>query len=417
MVKETEFYDRLGVPPDAKVDEIKKAYRKLAVKYHPDKNPGNTEAAEKFKEISEAYECISDEKKRETYDRFGKEGMDRGGMHSAEDIFSSFFGGPFSNFFGGGRQGPRKGDDIVHELTVSLEDLYKGKTTKLAVTRNVICTTCSGSGTKSGVSAGKCKGCDGRGIKLIVRQLGPGMIQQMQTTCPDCGGKGESIKEADKCANCQGKKVVKEKKVLQVHIETGMKHGQKVTYGGEADEAPGLEPGDVVFVVVEKKHDTFKRNGSDLVMEYNISLVEALTGVACTIKHLDDRVLLLKTDKGDVITPGEIRMIAGEGMPIHKRPYEKGNLYIKFNVEFPKPGFFKEAQTKDLERLLPPRKNQPPKETSDMEKVSLQKVGDFQQNMRESAQREYQQRAGEAYDEDGEEGHPGGGQRVQCAQQ
>jgi len=305
MVKETELYDRLGVSPQASGEDIKKAYRKMAIKYHPDKNPNNPEAEAKFKEISEAYEVLSDENKRQMYDKYGKEALKEGTGHSAHDIFEQFFGGGFGNFFGGGPRGPKKTEDIVHELQVTLEDLYKGKTTKLSVTRNIICSSCSGSGTKSGANVGKCKGCDGKGIRVIIKQLGPGMIQQMQTVCPECGGKGEQIKDEDKCNLCKGKKVVKDKKVLTVYVDKGMKHGQKIVFSGESDEAPGMEPGDIAFVLVEKKHDIFKRNGNDLYMEATIPLLEALGGYTFTIKQLDDRILLIKSEKGDIITPGK----------------------------------------------------------------------------------------------------------------
>jgi len=413
MVKETEFYDRLGVTPDAKVDDVKKAYKKMAIKYHPDKNPNNPEAVEKFKEVSEAYEVLADENKRQMYDKYGKEGLREGGFgaHSAHDIFEQFFGGGgggFSSFFGGGgRGGPRRTEDIAHELQVSLEDLYKGKTSKLSVTRNVICSTCTGNGTKSGGSSAKCKTCDGRGIRLIIKQLGPGMIQQMQTVCGDCGGKGEVIKEEDKCKECKGKKVIKEKKVLNVYVEKGMRHGQKVVFSGESDEAPGMEPGDVIFVLVEKKHDLFKRQGNDLFMEVSIPLIEALGGFQLHIKHLDDRVLLVKSEKGEVINPGDVRMIGGEGMPIHKKPYEKGNLYITFTVEFPKHGSLQPNQLQQLEKLLPPRRQLPKVEVT--EEAELTKV-----NLNE--QRSRGARRPSSDDEDDEEGGQGRG-GVQCAQQ
>jgi len=405
MVKETEFYERLGVSPDAGVSEIKKAYKKMAVKYHPDKNPNNPTASEKFKEVGEAYEVLSDDKKRKLYDQYGKEGVREGGHASAEDIFAQFFGGGgFSSFFGGGHRGPQKGDDIVHELSCSLEDLYKGKQTKLAVTRNVLCKKCSGTGTKSGASSGKCKTCDGRGIRVVVKQLGPGMVQQMQTICNDCGGKGETIKDEDKCKDCKGKKVVKEKKILQVYIDRGMRHEQKIVFSGEADEAPGLEAGDIIFLISEKKHDIFKRHGDDLIMEYSIPLIEALGGTQFMINHLDDRKILFKTKKGDVITPGEIRMVPEEGMPIHKR-MEKGNLYIKFNVEFPKANTLTPKQLKSLEESLPPR-HTPPKVTGDVDEYTLDKVPE--------GKRGQQQRRRETYEEDEDGPH---GQRVQCAQQ
>jgi len=411
MVKETEFYERLGVPATSSVEDIKKAYKKLAIKYHPDKNPNNPQATETFKEISEAYEVLSDDKKRQTYDKYGKDALKEGGFsaHSAEDIFAQFFGGasPFSSFFGGGgRGGPRKGENIVHELQVTLEDLYKGKTSKLAVMRNVICKKCEGSGAKAGVDAGQCKSCDGRGVKVIIKQMGP-MIQQMQTVCPECGGKGETIKEEDKCKECKGKKVVKEKKILQVFIDPGMTHGQKIVLAGEADEAPGMEPGDITFVVTEKKHDVFKRAGSDLTMEYTLTLTEALCGFAFTIKHLDDRVLYIKSEKGDVIKPGDARSIQGEGMPTHKRPFEKGNLYITFVIEFPKPGFLKDnKQIEQLEAILGARRPAP-KLTDEMEEASLAKVS--AQDQKKQKQRQM--------DEDEEENGQGGGQRVQCEHQ
>jgi len=415
-VKETEFYERLEVSPTADVNDIKKAYKKLAIKYHPDKNPNNPAATEKFKEISEAYEVLSDEKKRAQYDKFGKDAIkEGGGFHSAADIFASFFGGasPFSSFFGGGgRQGPRKGENIVHELQVSLEDLYKGKTSKLSVMRNVVCNKCEGSGTKPGVAPGTCKSCDGKGVKIIIKQMGP-MIQQMQTVCPDCQGKGEQIKEDDKCKNCKGKKVTKEKKILQVYVDPGMVHGQKIVFSGEADEAPGMEAGDIIFVISEKKHDVFKRSGNDLFMEYNLPLVEALAGFSFTIKHLDDRVLYIKSEKGDIVKPGDIRAIPGEGMPTHKKPFEKGSLYIQFNIEFPKPGFLTEKQIPQLEAILGPRRA-PPKQVAEMEEVVLGKVS--VQDQRKQKQQQ-QRNTPMSMDEDDENGHSGGGQRVQCEHQ
>jgi len=411
MVKETEFYDRLEVSPDVKTEDIRKAYKKLAIKYHPDKNPDNPAAVEKFKEISEAYEVLSDEKKREMYDRYGKDALKEGGFSNAEDIFSQFFGGPFSSFFGGGSRGPRKTEDIIHEINVSLEDLYKGKTSKLAVTRNVVCQKCTGTGTKPGAASGKCKTCEGRGIRLIVKQIGPGMIQQMQTVCNDCGGKGEIIKEEDQCKECKGKKVVKDKKVIQVPIEPGMRHGQKIAFSGEADEAPGFEPGDIVFVVTEKKHDLFKRNGNDLVMEYNLQLIEALAGFNLTIKHLDDRTLYIQSAKGEIIKQGDIRMIPNEGMPQHKNPFNKGNLYIHFNVEFPKPGSLTDKKLQQLEQILGPRKPAI-KLTEEMEPVDLKP---YEPSQQQRGGRGGRGRPSEVY-EDEDDDHQGG-QRVQCAQQ
>jgi len=416
MPKENEYYQRLGVEANASVDDIKKAYKKMAIKYHPDKNPNNPEAVEKFKELSEAYEVLSDEKKRQVYDKYGKDGLKEGGFnaHNAEDIFSQFFGGGFSSFFGGGgNRGPKRTENIVHELQVNLEDLYKGKTSKLAVQRNILCAKCSGSGAREGASSAKCKTCEGRGVRIIIKQMGP-MIQQMQTVCPDCQGKGETISEADKCKECKGKKVMKEKKVLQVYIEQGMTHGQKIVFSGEADEAPGAEPGDIIFVVVEKKHEVYTRKGMDLYLEKSIQLIEALAGFQFTLKHLDDRVLMIKSDKSEIIKPGDVRVIKDEGMPRHKSPFEKGSLYVKFNVEFPKPGFFNDSALQQLEKLLPPRPAAP-KLTGDVENVTLGKVTESDQRKSQSQHAHYAQHG--HMDEDGDDEEGQGGQRVQCAQQ
>jgi len=169
-----------------------------------------------------------------------------------------------------------------------------------------------------------------------------------------------------------------------------------------------MEPGDIVFVVVEKKHEVFKRNGNDLYMEITIPLVEALAGFAFTVNHLDDRVLLVKSEKGDVITPGETRVIPNEGMPKHKSPFEKGNLYLHFTIEFPKPGFLKEPQIQQLEKLLPPRRPAP-KTSSDMEEVTLTRVQVNDQRSKPTGRRPV---SSDDEDEDDQ-----GGQRVQCAQQ
>jgi len=235
------------------------------------------------------------------------------------------------------------------------------------------------------------------------------MIQQMQTVCTDCGGKGETIKEEDKCDVCKGKKVVKDKKILEVHIERGMREGQKITFAGESDQAPGIEPGDIIFVLKQKEHAHFKRNGADLFIEHKVTLMDALGGTTFTVTHLDDRVLVVKTEEGDVIKPGDVRVIPKEGMPIHKRPYEKGNLFIKFDVVFPEPNSFKPAQLQQLAAILPPRNPAPKykKGAEDVEEVTLSRVSNEHKANGEHGR-------GEAYDEDDENQQREG---VQCRQQ
>jgi DnaJ family protein A protein 2 len=443
MVKDTAFYDLLELKPDASVDEIKKAYRRKAMALHPDKvlflvhshqhlqcilmhedkvqsvfvareadynfqNPDNPAAAEKFKEVAQAYEVLSNEEKRQMYDKFGKEGMDGPGPGSAEDIFSAFFGGGMfgGGGRGGGRRGPVKGEDIAYQLPVSLDEFYNGKTTKMAVTRNILCEACKGKGSTKPDAVKQCGTCRGQGIRMVTRQIGPGMIQQMQVECSDCQGKGETVKESDKCQKCKAKKVIKEKKILDVHVEKGMRDGQKITFRGESDQAPGVEPGDIVFVLREKEHKDFKRQGDDLYMTKSVPLIEALGGTEFIIQHMDGRYLVVTSKRGDILKPGEERTIQGEGMPCFKNPFQKGNLHIKFDIVFPES--LSSEVVSQLSSLLPPRNKK-----DNIPKDAIVDEVDLSPKVAANAGGHRSQ----AYDSDDEEqaGGPGGG--VQCRQQ
>ncbi|KAF9578035.1 hypothetical protein BGW38_006395 [Lunasporangiospora selenospora] len=425
MRGDTKFYDILGVSPEASESEIKKAYRKLAMQYHPDKNP---DAGDKFKEISHAYETLSDPEAREMYDRYGEDGPGAGGFGfggggmTQEEMFEQMFGG--AGFFGGGPMGgmggmgggprggrnqPRRGEDIAHNLNVTLEDLYNGKTTKMSLEKNVICGPCHGKGGKAG-AVKKCGTCDGRGVKLVVRQVGPGMMQQMQVTCPSCDGQGETMREKDRCKKCKGAKVVNEKKVMEIFIEKGMRNGEKIPMKGEADQQPGIEPGDVVLVLQQKPHALLERRGVDLSCKITIPLIEALCGFSkILLTHLDGRGIHVEMPAGKVITPGQVKKIVGEGMPHYKRPIDKGDLYITFDVEFPKDDWTTIAAMKSLEALLPER-GPAPIEPELVDHCSLLD-GDLEDYGTQS-------HSGNAYDSDDsdDEGHGQGGPGVQCAQ-
>eukprot|EP00218_Dolichomastix_sp_CCMP3274_P010842 CAMPEP_0170133694 /NCGR_PEP_ID=MMETSP0033_2-20121228/1484_1 /TAXON_ID=195969 /ORGANISM="Dolichomastix tenuilepis, Strain CCMP3274" /LENGTH=362 /DNA_ID=CAMNT_0010369215 /DNA_START=30 /DNA_END=1115 /DNA_ORIENTATION=+ len=349
----TRFYDLLGVSKDADASELKKSYRKLAMKNHPDKGGD----PEKFKEITGAYEVLSDPEKRQIYDEYGeealKEGMGGGGGGGNPfDLFESLFGGnPFGGDprRGGGRGGRRKGEDVQHSLKVSLTELYSGTTKKLQLQKNILCPKCDGKGSKSGQNT-RCAGCQGQGVKVTLRQIAPGMVQQMQSVCPDCRGSGQMVSERDKCTQCRGNKVVQDKKILEVNVEPGMQHGQKITFQGEGDEAPDTIPGDIVFMLQQKEHATFKRKGADLFYEKELTLTESLCGFKFTITHLDDRQLLISSRDGDIVKPNSMKAVFDEGMPTWQRPFDKGRLFVLFKVKFPENGDLGDAEIAQLEK-------------------------------------------------------------------
>jgi len=368
-VADTELYDRLGVATDASSSEIKRAFHKLAMRYHPDKND-SPEAAEKFKEFNEAYEILSDPEKRQMYDRYGmdalREGGGGGGMGGMEDILGAFFGGGRQQ-----RRGPKKTKDIAQHLVVTLEELFNGTVKKMKLTKNVLCKDCSGSGSQDGKSY-TCKDCNGSGQVDIVRSMGFGM---MRTTvaCPTCRGQGEAIPYGFECTKCTGKKFVKVDKILDVGVEKGMNDGEEIVFRGESHEAPGYLPGDVIFVIKEQPHQFFQRKHSQLFIKKDIPLVNALTGYQFVVEHLDGRQLHVSTPADMVISPGTTLEIPGEGMPERKYSSERGPLLITFGIEFP--AKLTQAQITGLLSSLPDRLPTPqldPK--ADVSKVTLQEV-------------------------------------------
>ncbi|EFA81620.1 heat shock protein DnaJ family protein [Heterostelium album PN500] len=424
MVKEKEYYDRLGVDPSCSNDDLKKAYRKMAMKYHPDKNQGNKEAEEKFKEISEAYDILSDPEKRKMYDSYGAQGLKEGGFsqHSAEDIFSQFFNmggfsgmgddeaadfggfGGFGNIFGGGKRsrGPQRGEDIVHETNRTLEELFNGKTVKLSINRDTICKTCNGSGSnKPGVTS-TCPKCHGKKVIFVTQQRGP-MITQSQAKCPECNGTGDKIADADRCPTCKGKKVTVTQKIVQIQVEKGMRDGQKIALPGMGSEAPGCEPGDVIIIVRERPHALFQRKGNDLYMKKKIKLLDSLAGTSFTFNGISGKRIWVNLKKGDTIKPGDIRAIVGEGMVVYKHENQRGNLIIEFDVEYPT---LSDDNIKKLEEILP-KTSLPTCSKADCKEVSLNKV---------NLQSQHQASGGYDDDFDRARGHPGV-QAANCQQQ
>ena len=354
-----DYYQMLGVNRGATADEIKKAYRTLAMKYHPDRNPDPV-TQEKFKSITEAYTVLSDENKRRTYDQFGEEGVNSGfggaggmGGMSAEEIFAQMFGGgfpggaggfgesPFGDAFGMGGMGgqmEKRTPDIEHVINVTLEDVFAGKTAFVDFTKQVNCGTCRGSGAKPPHKPAKCSACRGTGTRVVTRQMG-GMIQQSVGECPACHGQGETIAAGHKCTDCHGNKVVPKSTRLTVNVPKGVRSGETIVFPGEANQHPGATTGDVRVHIEVKPHPLFKRlKNDDLLIEQTISVGQAFSGFEFTIQTLDRRLLVVRETFGKpnskIIKPNAIKMIPNEGLP-SRSSGRRGNLYVRFKVDFP----------------------------------------------------------------------------------
>jgi DnaJ family protein A protein 2 len=418
-VNTQEYYDILGVAKDASQDEIRRAYKKLAVRHHPDK--GGDEA--KFKEITEAADVLLDEKKREIYDTHGKEGLE-GGMHEgggADDLFSALFGGGRP---GGKQERKKQVAPIQKKVEVQLEDFYCGKTFELPVQRKRVCDKCQGSGSSAPNADTTCQECHGHGVQILRRQIAPGFTQQMQVQCDKCEGTGSFIPKKLQCKECKGERLKTETKDLTVEIVKGMQHGEKVVFHEEGHQVPDLEPGDVIVILVMEKHNQFVRKGNDLLGEIKISLAEALdTAQSLTVKHLDGRTLHIAREEGYIISPGAVMRVSEEGMPKRENPLMKGDMYLRFTVEFPKtlPADIQQQVVALLTPSCPPLASSKDAmnviENHDdehhdhdhwecrMHEVDLAQFGKKSSRSRQAYE-----------DDDDEEGQGGGGGPVQCQQ-
>lgn len=343
-VDTSKFYDLLEVDKSVSCAEIKKKYRQLAKTKHPDKGGD----AKLFAEITHASEILSDPDKRKVYDMHGEEGINQGMSASSgpSDIFDLISGR------GRDTNESKRSPDTSFTLKVSLEDIYNGASKKIAINRDRICNDCEG---KGGSTVSTCQQCKGKGMVTKVTQMGPGMYSQSSGPCDTCRGRGKWIPEAEKCKKCNGDQVVKERKVIEVTVDKGVPNHHKYNFHGESDEVPGLIPGDLIVVIEEKEHETFKRKKADLIMTKKITLKEALTGYCFTVKHFDGDKIVQNSD-GDVVRPGDIRTLEELGMPLMSTPYKHGNLFISFEVEFPVPGSLTENNIKELEKVLPGEK-------------------------------------------------------------
>ncbi len=330
-----DYYEILCVSRDAGDEEIKKAYRKLALKYHPDRNQGDKEAEEKFKEAAEAYEVLRDSQKRQIYDKYGHEGLEgRGftGFSGFEDIFSSF-GDIFEGFFGfGSGRGrgsrSRTGKSLRYDLELTLEDAFTGKEEEIVFHKLENCQTCNGSGLRPGTDPEVCPTCRGRG--QVVRSQG---FFQVSTTCPKCHGKGQII--IDPCNDCSGGGKVRVERKVKVKIPAGVDSGSQLRLTGEGQHGEfGGPPGDLFVVIYVKEHNFFSRDGDNLLCEVPISFVQAALGDKIMIPVLgDEGDYELQVSPGT--QPGDFLKVSGKGMPRLRGYSRRGDLYIKIIVKVP----------------------------------------------------------------------------------
>jgi len=362
-----DYYDVLGVSRNADQAEIKSAYRKLAIKYHPDKNPNNKEAEEKFKEAAEAYEVLSNPEKRQRYDRFGHSGGASGGFGGGgmnmEDIFSQFgdiFGGggsPFESFFGGGSQrgGRRvaKGSNLRIKVKLTLQEIAKGTEKKIKVNKQVVCSTCDGSGAKDKSSFHTCRTCGGTGA---VRRVTNTILGQMQTTstCPTCNGEGVEI--SAKCPVCHGDGLVRGEETISINIPAGVSEGMQLSMSGKGNAAPrGGVPGDLIILIEEIPHETLKRDGVNVVYDLYINFVDAALGTSVEIPTIDGKAKI-KVEAGT--QGGKILRLKGKGVP-EVNSYHKGDQLVYVNVWTPKAVSSEERELLERLRHSPNFKPQP----------------------------------------------------------
>ena len=340
MADKRDYYEVLGVNKGASDDELKKAYRKEAKKYHPDLHPGDKECEKKFKEVNEAYEVLSDKQKRAQYDQFGHAGVDPnfgagggfggGGFGDFGDIFSDIFGG-FGGFGGGSRRnGPKRGRDIHYTVDVTFEEAAFGCKKTINLTKQDICDTCGGSGAKPGTQPETCSHCGGTG-QVRTQQRTPLGYMTNVTTCPQCGGKGKIVKEP--CQKCRGTGKLRKNKSLEINIVAGIDDGQMMQVSGQGEPGDNGGPsGDLLVTVRVKRHNIFRRDGSDVYIDMPITFVQAALGAKVKVPTLDG---VVEYDIPEGTQTESVFRLRGKGIP-YVRGKGRGDQYVVAHVEVPK---------------------------------------------------------------------------------
>ncbi len=328
-----DFYEVLGVARDASAADIKKAFRQLALKFHPDRNPDNPAAEESFKECAEAYDVLGDDDKRARYDRFGHAGFEGGPgrAQSAEDIFSHF-GDIFGDLFGGGRRGGQRrstrGNDLRYDLEIELAEAVSGLKRELVIPRVVDCGDCHGNGLRPGAQPGTCGHCGGSG--QVNRQQGPFLFSM---TCPQCQGAGRSVPEADRCKRCAGAGKERVERKVTVKVPPGVDSGTRMRISGEGEAGErGGSPGDLYVVLVVRPDKRFERDGDDLHTEIDVDVLDAVLGSDATVPLVEGGEDSVRLPAG--VQPGERVRLRGKGVP-HLHGSGRGDLYAHVRVKIP----------------------------------------------------------------------------------
>jgi molecular chaperone DnaJ len=347
MASKKDYYETLETQKGATDDEIKKAYRKLAKKYHPDANPDNPQAEQNFKEVSEAYSVLSDQTKKNAYDQYGHSAFDQsgGGGFSSDfdmgDIFNMFTGGSFSGFGGSARrQGPKRGADLQTNIQITFEQAFFGVDKDITLPMNEICSTCNGNKAKVGTVPQSCKSCGGTGAENIQQQTMFGAMIR-QRTCTTCRGEGKIIKEH--CVTCRGSGKIRKSKTIQANIPKGIDNGQSIRLGGRGEPGePGASNGDLLVTVYVSAHKLFVRNGDDIHLNVPITFVQAALGAEITIPTMDDeekKTIKAGTQTGTIIT------FRGKGFPNVRSNRISGDLIATLVVSVPTSLTDKQKQT------------------------------------------------------------------------
>jgi molecular chaperone DnaJ len=332
-----DYYEVLGIQKGTSKEDLKKAYRKLAVKYHPDKNPGSKEAEEKFKEATEAYEILSDDQKRAAYDQFGFAGVEgMGGQHDFSNFkgFEDIFGGDlsdfFGNFFGGGARrgagnGPQQGANLRYDVEIPFKDAVFGTKVEIKYSRQVSCPACKGSRAEGGSGKKVCPTCGGTGQ---IRQSAG--FFSLASTCHTCGGEGYVIERP--CKECNGTGTIKQKQKIMVTIPNGVENGRRVLIRSQGDAGPNGGPcGDLFVFIRVKPHDFFERQGADLYCAVPISITQAALGGDLQVATLEGKIVKVKIPPGS--QSGKLLRLREEGIPMAGR---RGDFYIKLMVQIPR---------------------------------------------------------------------------------